>query len=123
MLLFELKTDIEGSESCVVLEKLNTGVSVQYTVIVAGREKQIPLDVILESYNSQNEAYRRIERELIRLNAVWPGLMNSITKLCANTGRRKYIDDLERGGDYAEIELEPEFAKVFPAFVTEAVAV
>jgi len=123
MLLFELKTDIKGSESCVVLERLNTGASVQYAVIIAGREKEFPLDVILELYDTQNEAYRRIERELIRLNVDWPGLMNWVSQLCANTGRRKYIDDLERGGDYAEIEMEAEFARVFPAFVTEAVAV
>ena len=123
MLLFEIKTDIERTESCVVLERLLIGTGYQYAVIIAGREKSLPLDVILELYDSQREAYRRIERELIRLNADWPGLMNWIMKLCTHTGRHKYIDDLERGEDYAEIEMEPEFARVFPTFVTEAMAV
>jgi len=123
MLLFELKTDIEGSESCVVLERLSTGASVQYAIIIASREKEFPLDVIMELYDTQNEAYRRIERELIRLNAVWPGLMNWISQLCANAGNRRVIDDLDRDMDYAELEMEAEFARAFPAYVSEAIAV
>ena len=123
MLLFELKTDIEGSESCVVLERLSTGASVQYAIIIASREKEFPLDVIMELYDTQNEAYRRIEQEMIRLNAVWPGLMNWVSHLCENAGKQRVIDDLDRVMDYAELEMEAEFASVFPAFVTEAMAV
>ena len=123
MLLFDIKTDIDGAESCVVLERLSTAPGVQYAVIIAGREKEFPLDVIMELYDTQNEAYRRIERELLRLNENWSGLMNWVSQLCDNTGKQKLIDDFDRGMDYAEIELEPEFARVFPAYVSEVMAV